>query len=388
MKISFMNIAIFTNNYIPNPYGVTGSIESFRKQFEKNGHTVYVFAPKYKNYQDENQNVFRYPAVAIGYKIRFPLSIPHSKKISNIVENIDLDIIHSQHPNLLGVAALSLARKKNIPLVFTWHTMYDQYAHYIPLVPKIISANLAIKSAVKYANNVDQIIVPTRSVVKIIEKWGVKNENISIVPTGINAQDFKGANGYKIRRRLGIDPNEKVIVSISRLATEKNVIFLLNSIIKILQKNSKVRFIFGGEGFLRGELEKIVEKKNLARRVIFPGLIKKNEIKDYLAMADIFVYASKSETQGMIISEAMFMALPIVAISAIGVKDLIRNRKTGLLVDNKGDEFFQAVMLLLKNKSLRDSLSFEAKKKANEKYTDIVSAKKMLKIYKQLLNKF
>ena len=126
-----MNIAIFTNNYLPNPYGVAGSIESFRRQFEKNGHQVYIFAPFSKGYTDKNPRVFRYLSVDLKYKISFPLPIAYSKKISQTLKNLDLDIIHSQHPNLLGTAAMKWARRKNIPLVFTWHTLYDRYTNYI-----------------------------------------------------------------------------------------------------------------------------------------------------------------------------------------------------------------------------------------------------------------
>ena len=107
-----MNIAIFTNNYLPNPYGVTQSIESFRREFKKQGHAVFIFAPHYKNYKDENPRVFRYPALDISYKIKFPLAIPYSKKMDKILENLKIDIIHSQHPNLLGIAAMKWAKKK------------------------------------------------------------------------------------------------------------------------------------------------------------------------------------------------------------------------------------------------------------------------------------
>jgi 1,2-diacylglycerol 3-alpha-glucosyltransferase len=135
-----MRIAIFTNNYLPNPYGVAGSVESFRKVFEKLGHDVFIFAPRWKGYQDENPNVFRYPSIETNVKIKFSFAIPFSLKISKVLEKLDLDIIHSQHPNLMGSAAMHWAKKKNIPLVFTWHTLYDQYAHFAPFIPKRIAA--------------------------------------------------------------------------------------------------------------------------------------------------------------------------------------------------------------------------------------------------------
>src|SRR4030043_309152 len=146
-----MRIAIFTNNYLPHPYGVSGSVESFRKEFERLGHEVYIFAPRWKGYRDKNRRVFRYPAFETNVKIKFPIAIPYSRKISKILDKLDLDIIHSQHPNLLGSAAARWTRRKSasrrIPLVFTWHTLYDQYAHFAPFVPVKLAAWWAIRNA-------------------------------------------------------------------------------------------------------------------------------------------------------------------------------------------------------------------------------------------------
>ncbi|HLN19044.1 MAG TPA: glycosyltransferase, partial [Patescibacteria group bacterium] len=146
-----MKIGIFTNNYLPNPYGVSTSIETFRRDFENLGHQVFIFAPRWPGYSDKNPNVFRYPSWDLEIKIRFPLAIPYSRKIDKILENLDLDIIHSQHPNLLGTAAAKWAKKKNIPLVFTWHTLYDQYTDFVPVIPPKFSAWYMTKKAVKFA---------------------------------------------------------------------------------------------------------------------------------------------------------------------------------------------------------------------------------------------
>ncbi len=380
-----MNIAIFTNNYLPNHYGVTNSIESFRKQLEKRGHTVYIFAPEYKNYQDKNKNVFRFPSLDLNYKIKFPLPIPYSRKINKVLNNLEIDIIHSQHPNLLGKTALRWARKKNIPIVFTWHTLYDQYVDYVPFFLRKISAYLIIKSAVNYADKVNQVIVPTNSVRKIIENWGVENKNIVDMPTGIDRGMFSGFDGNKIRKKLKIFSDKKVILSISRLTNEKNVVFLLKEIIKVLKKNKNSVFVFGGEGYLLKELKKMVFNSGLKERIFFPGIIKKDDIKNYFAMADIFVYASKSETQGMIISEAMYMGLPIVAIKALGIKDLIENKKDGILVSEHKNVFFKAVNELLSNNEKRVILGKNAKNTAETKYTSEVCGSKLIDMYKKTI---
>lgn len=380
-----MRIAIFTNNYLPNPYGVSGSIESFRKEFEKMGHTVYVFAPHWPNYIDANRNVFRYPSLDIKIKIRFPLPIPYSSKIEKTLEKLEVDIVHSQHPNLLGVVAAEWARKKKVPLVFTWHTLYDRYTNFVPFVPNKLAARWVIKGAVKYANKVDQVIVPTESVKKIIQAWGVSNKNIAAVPTGVDEKELEGGGGNIIRRKYQIGENETVLLSVSRLTEEKNVRFLFESMVDVLERDERVKFMHVGGGYLQEELESLIRDRGLSNRVIFIGEVKREELKNYYSAGDIFVYASKSETQGMIVSEAMYFGLPVVAVDATGICDLVENGKTGYLVEEDKEEFLEAVFGLIGDEEKRKMFSQNAKKISRENYTAEVCAKKMLEVYEKVI---
>lgn len=385
-KKSPMHIAIFTNNYLPNPYGVSGSIESFRKQFEKLGHKVFIFAPNYKNYKDENPNVFRYPALDIKYKIKFPIVIPYSLKIDKIIEDLPIDIIHSQHPNLLGSVAKKWARKKKVPLVFTWHTLYDQYAHFVPLIPKKLSSSYIIKKAVNYADSCDFVVTPTNSVREMIRKWGVQNENIEPVATGIEEAFYQNPDETVIRDKFHVKKEEKLLLLVSRLTQEKNIEFLFNSIFRVLKNKDNVKFIVVGEGCLVSKLKKMVAYNNLKGRVIFAGIVSKKELKNYYVAGDVFVYSSKSETQGMIISEAMYMGLPIVAVDAPGVCDLVQDEINGFLVSEDEKEFAMAVEKLIADENQRNKFSTESKRIAQENFTDKVCSDKMLEIYKSLIS--
>lgn len=382
-----MRIAIFTNNYLPNPYGVASSIESFRRQFEKNGHQVYIFAPFSKDYTDKNSMVFRYPSIDLKYKINFPLPITLSRKNSKILKNLNLDIIYSQHPNLLGTVAMKWARRKNIPLVFTWHTLYDRYTNFVPFIPDKFAANWIIKKAVRYANKADQIVVPTKSIKKIIQNWGVENKNITAIPTGVEEKIYQNLDGDKIRKKYKIKDGEILLLLVSRLTEEKNVEFLFKAVIEILKSNSNVKFLVAGEGYLEPELKKIVSDNKLKNKIIFAGLVEKKEIKNYYAAADIFVYSSLSETQGMIISEAMYSGLPIVAVRATGAQDLIEENINGFLVGNNQNEFAEAVDKLIKDKDLRKKFAENSKRIAKEKYTDAVCADKMSEVYEVVINR-
>ncbi|PJA86685.1 MAG: hypothetical protein CO141_03445 [Candidatus Moranbacteria bacterium CG_4_9_14_3_um_filter_42_9] len=379
-----MRIAIFTNNYLPNPYGVPGSIESFRKEFEAAGHSVFIFAPKWKGYKDENPNVFRYPAINISYKIKFPLPIPYSRKMDKILEKLDLDIIHAQHPNLLGLEALRWANKKNIPLVFTWHTLYDKYTNFVPLLPKKLSANWIIKKAVKFANKAHLVIVPTGSVVDIIKNWGVENKIISI-PTGVEENTFQNYDRQNIREKFEIREDDILLLLISRITEEKNIEFIFDQLTDMFNRNVLLKLMVVGEGYLVPKLKKFSEEKSIASRVIFAGRSGKEDLKNHYAAGDIFVHASKSETQGMILSEAMYMGLPVVAVEATGAKDLVVNNLSGFLVKEDGREFRAAAEKLAGDKELREKMSEAAKKIAREKYTSRVCAEQMLKAYEKTI---
>lgn len=380
-----MRIAIFANNYLPNPYGVTQSIESFRRQFEKLGHEVFIFAPAWKGYADENPNVFRYPSIDIEFKFKFPLAVPYSRKMDKVIAGLDLDIIHSQHPNLLGSAAMKWARKKKIPLVFTWHTLYDQYAHFAVIIPEKLAAWWAIRNAKNYANKADCVITPTESVKEIIKNWGVTNKNIEAVSSGVEEEIYQNADRQVVRNKFGVKDDEILLLLVSRLTAEKNIEFLLRSAVKVLKNSKNIKFLVAGDGYLVSRLKLTAKENDLEERIIFEGIVDKKEIKNYYAAGDIFIYASKSETQGMIVSEAMYAGLPIVAVRATGICDLVEDNVNGFLVSEKEDEFAEAVTKLIGDADLRKKFADESARIAREKYTDKICAQKMLEIYEKAI---
>ncbi len=380
-----MKIGIFTNNYLPNPYGVTRSIETFRRELEKRGHTVFIFAPRWKGYEDENPRVFRYPSIDVEIKFRFPLAISYSWKMRKILKNLELDVIHAQHPNLLGSVAMKWAKRKKIPLIFTWHTLYDQYTNFVPFIPSKIAANYIIKKAVKFANASDAVIVPTDSIIPILRKWGVVNKNIFPIATGVLEEEFANADRNKIRKKYAIGDDETLLFMVSRLTSEKNVEFVFESLKNILKKEN-AKFIVVSDGYLKPKLQEFCQQEGIGEKVIFCGEVEREEIKNYYASADIFVYSSKSETQGMIITEAMYMGLPIVALNATGINSLVLNNGNGFLVSEKEDEFEEAVLKLISDKDLQKKFGETSSKIARMKFTASVCGEKMVEVYKKYLN--
>jgi len=229
--------------------------------------------------------------------------------------------------------------------------------------------------------------VPTDSIIPILRKWGVTNKNIVPIATGVLEEEFANVDKNKIREKYNIKSDEIVLLIVSRLTSEKNVEFVFRSIKNILKKGS-VKFLVVGDGYLRRNLENFCQQEKISDKVIFCGEVEREEIKHYYASADIFIYGSKSETQGMIITEAMYMGLPIVAVNATGVNSLVLNNGNGFLVQENEGEFETAVLKLINDKDLRKKFGETSVRIARMKFTASVCAEKMVEIYQKAIEDY
>jgi 1,2-diacylglycerol 3-alpha-glucosyltransferase len=382
-----MKIGIFTNNYRPITGGLTTSIVGFKKGLEAKGHDVFIFAPRFPNYSDSQKNTYRYPSINLRYKTTYPLAIPFSRRNSKIIKNLDLDIIHSQHPQLMGWAAQHWAGKLKLPLVFTNHTRYESYTHYIPLIPQSLLKWLAVKSSTNYANSCNAVIAPTKEIKDILLKNGVVSP-IEVIPSGIDIAKFSNLDKKRVRAEIrksyGIGEKEILLLCIDRVAPEKNLEFLLRVFQKVSSKNKQIRFMLVGDGPSLPGIKKLAEKLGIIDKMTFPGLIALERIAQYYASGDIFIHSSLTETQGLITVEAMASALPVVAIKATGVCDLITNNQNGILTENSEEEFSRAVLKLIADENYRIRLGKNAFEEA-EKYSIENSTEKLIKVYQELL---
>lgn len=378
-----MNIGIFTNIYLPVISGVVTIIENYRKELEKQGHKVYIFAAKQPGYKDENPRVFRFKSIDLNYKISYPLPIISSLRISRTIKKINLDIAHTQHFFVCGQIAWYYAKKFNIPLVFSQHTRYEYYTHYIPYLPEEISKPLALSLRAFYSNSCDAVIAPTEDIKNSLLKYKVKTP-IFILPSGIDLDRFSQADNEAIREKYNIAKDKIVLLTVSRLAPEKNIYFLLKSFKKVNLKNPDVYFMIVGDGPSKKELEVESNKLGLKDKVIFTGGLNWQAIPSFYKAADIFLFSSFSEVQPTVITEAMAAGLPIVAIKASGIKDAVINGENGILAPNGIDEFSNKVLKLINNEELRRSISEKARKMAKN-YSVENAAKKLLNLYQKLI---
>jgi glycosyltransferase involved in cell wall biosynthesis len=351
-----MKIGFFTNFYLPQTAGIATLIEGYRKELERQGHEVFIFAPKYPRYQDKNPKVFRFKSIDLNYKMSYPMPVISSPRINRIIKQLGLDVIHTHHFLACGQLAWYYATKFNIPLVFTHHTRYDLCSDYLPILPKEISRPLIQLSCAFFSDACDVVIAPTQDVKNSLLKYRVKTP-IIIIPSGIDLKRFSDNNPQTVREKYNLSKDAALLLTVSRLGPEKNLLFLLKSFRMIAKKNPNAYFMLVGDGPFRKILERASAKFGFKEKIIFTGEVPNREIPFYYSASNIFVFSSFAEVQPTVITEAMASGLPVVALEANGAKDVIVNKKNGFLCSNNVNVFSKTVLNLIKNPDLAKRIS-------------------------------
>ncbi len=349
-----MRIAFFTDNYLPQPSGVATSVDYFARFLKKSGHSVYIFAPKSKDYKDTEENVFRLPSVRLIPRLpdgaRLPLPIT-SKNFWKMVE-FDFDIIHAHGNGAFSLLGMVVARAKKVPFVSTFHIQVDQFAHYF-LKGKFIKPKLMDKFFLKrFGNLCDGSIAPSKKMQDQLIAAGV-NKNIQVIPNFVDLDKFKNQKKGFLRKKCRIPPNSPLLLSVGRVGKEKNFEFLIRAFEKIAVLNLFAHLVIVGPDW--GELnwlKKLSGKLNLSKRIHFIGSVKFDEMPKVYADADIFVFASTSEVHPMVAIEAAASALPLIVVKDLAYKGLVVNNKNGFMVKEDKEVFAKAVLKLLSNQKL------------------------------------
>ena len=342
-----MNIVMVTNTYTPHIGGVARSVEAFSSEFRRSGHRVLIVAPEFADMPTDEVDVVRIPAIQNFNGSDFSVALPTAGLLTENLDKFQPDIVHAHHPYLLGMTALRIARYRELPLVFTHHTLYEQYTHYVP-VDSPLFRQFVTELATHYANLTDQVFAPSESIASLIQNRGVKAP-IAVVPTGVNLERFGCGEGQHFRASMGISKEAFVVGHVGRLAPEKNLGFLAESVAKFLHAHPRGHFLIVGQGPSKIEIRDIFERQGLMQRLHVAGALDQNELADAYHAMDGFAFASKSETQGMVLTEAMAAAVPIVALDASGVREVVKDGFNGRLLHEETPEAFSTALQWLAN---------------------------------------
>ncbi len=398
-----MKIAFFSNCYLPYLSGVTLSIKTLAEELRRLGHSVYIVAPQYpKTLNDPFLLHFpSLPAPYPGYRLVLPFS-------ANIYRQ-QFDLVHVHQPFGVGLAALFFAKKLKVPLVYTFHTLFTRYAHHLPIIPAGLAKPLLARYLAFFCNQTDAVVAPSTMVKRYLKALGVKSR-IEVIPTGVPIEKIENRKpacrqaGSKIdiRKKLGLPSDGKILLFSGRISGEKNIPFLLNAFPVIQAQCPDVYFVLVGSGPKQKEYQSlacrlrpegpqpegqagIVGSKH--HRIIFTGQVNHPDIYAYYQAADLFVYSSLTETQGLVLAEAKAGGLPIVALFAGGLVDVVESGLDGYLIPRNEAVFVEHVVRLLRDDLLRAKMSGRALADARERFSAIVVAKQMETLYNSLINR-
>lgn len=376
-----MRVALFTNNYLPFCGGVTTSVETLRRGLHARGHEVWVFAPRFRDAPADPPHVVRYPSIpAITYP-QFPLAVPYSRRIATRVHALAVDVFHAHHPFLLGPAARRLARRQARPLVFTYHTRYEKYAHYVPLRRGLVEA-AAIRLSTTFAARADAVIAPSADVRDELRARGVRVP-IAVVPTGIDLERFSPGDRQTARRLLGLPPEPLLLLYVGRLDREKSVERILAAFERVAGTVPHARLALVGQGAQAERLRRLAAARPAGDGVRFLGARPHDALPAYYRAADLFLFASETETQGLVLAEAAACGLPAVAVSAPGCDEVVRDGETGLLAKADPTALADATIGLLLDPLRRQAMGQRARQVAEQEFDVRLQIDRTLAVYRE-----
>lgn len=332
-----MRIMMMTNTYLPHVGGVARSVTAFTTAYRALGHEVMVVAPEFEGMDTDEDGVVRVSAIQKFNGSDFSLMLPDSGVLDEAVVRFRPEIIHSHHPFLVGSAALRLASTHDVPLVFTHHTMYEEYTHYAPGDSQLLKRFVATLST-HYANLCQRVFAPSESIASILAERGV-TVPMHVVPTGVREELFVVGSGSGFRAAMGIPRGAFVVGHVGRLALEKNLPFLTRATAAFLHDHPNALFLVVGAGPCAADMRAVMREHGVEDRFILAGVLEHSLLVSAYRAMDVFAFASKSETQGMVLTEAMAARTPVVAIDAPGVREVVEDGRNGrlLAVENEAD---------------------------------------------------
>ncbi len=387
-----MRIGLFTDTYPPFINGVSTSVLMLKQGLESLGNEVYVVTVNSESFSyKEEENILRIPGIPVGI-FDYRLTGLYPIKARNIIKNWNLDVIHTHTEFGVGTFARLISKQYNIPLVHTYHTMYEEYVYYITKG----YFDGASKKLVEYLTlflcdkTVEELIVPTKKTYDLFkEKYKVKRD-VHIIPTGIDVTRFykekvDKMDVIKAKKDLGLSKDDFVILYLGRIAKEKSIDFLIKNLKDIIKKIPKAKLIIVGDGPDMKDLMELTNENRLNKHVIFVGKVPWEEVPIYYQLSDVFVTASKTETQGLTVIEAMAASKPVVAIKDESFELVITDKQDGLFFTDD-IEYKDLIYKLYNDHKYRRLISKQARITANN-YSAEVYAKRVLEIYKMVLKK-
>ena len=379
-----MKVLMFSDVYFPRVNGVSTSIKTFRQGLTDDGVQVHLVAPEYgitDSPQDQTW-ISRVPSLRVPFDPEDRL-VSKRRMVTAGMEQ-PASLIHIQTPFAAHYAGLEVARRRRLPVIATYHTLFEEYLHhYVPLVPGALTRRLARSWSRRQCNALDAVVVPSSAMADRLREYGV-TVPLHVLPTGIPFKDFAQGDREAFRRRHHIPEEVKVALFVGRIAHEKNIDFLLRVAELCRSTHPKLLWVIAGEGPALGELKALAARLGIHHQVRFIGYQNRvQDLPDCYAGADAFVFASRTETQGLVLLEAMASGLPVVALSAMGTTDIVEPRLGAVVARDEVENFAAELTALMDDDARRLGMRHVAQQFA-ARWSDQATAIEMNAVYRRV----
>lgn len=358
-----MRIGFFTDTYTPQINGVVTSIQLFKRALEDRGHDVYVFAPDPEHHDDSDGTV-RFRSVPFALQPEMRVAAPVSMEALRLLDAVDLDVVHSHDPFAIGLFGLQVARRHRIPYVHTYHTLYPEYVHYV--WETRLTKKVAEQLSRVFCQRCDSIVAPSTKIERYLRDWGVKVP-IEVIATGVDVDAYSRVDDERmeaLRARLDLAEQDRVLLFVGRLGREKNVELLVRAL--WLCRCPGATLVIAGDGPHRKDLVTLVSEHGLDDRVRFAGYLEREDVVAAYHVAELLAFASTTETQGLVIGEAMAAGLPVVAVEDAAVEDFVVDGLSGHVVHATPEALARAIDRTLTEGTERARLAQGASIRAQE----------------------
>jgi glycosyltransferase involved in cell wall biosynthesis len=381
-----MRVLMISDVYFPRINGVSTSIQTFARELVAQGCAVTLLAPDYGPTAPEPFEVIRIPSryLPLDPEDRL-LRVGALRRRRPDLARRGFDLLHIHTPFVAHYSGLGLARRLGIPAVESYHTFFEHYLdHYVPLVPAAWLRALARRFSTAQCNAVDALVVPSEAMLEVLHGYGVRTL-ARVIPTGIELGQFGHGDGPRFRQRYGIPALRPVLVHVGRLAFEKNVAFLLRMLVLVKARLPEVLLVVAGEGPARHALTDQARKLGLADNILFVGYLGRDgPLEDCYSAGAAFVFASRTETQGLVLLEAMALGVPVVSTAVMGTREVLAEGRGSLIAPEDEQAFAARCVQVLTDPVLRESLAREARAYA-QSWSAPVLAQRLLGFYREIL---
>lgn len=359
-----MRILMISDVYFPRINGVSTSIQTFRRELHAAGHETVLIAPEYPSGGAADEPpIIRVPS---RYLPRDPedrlMKLGALRDLRRQLAREAFDLVHIQTPFIAHYQGIAMARALGVPVLESYHTYFEEYLHhYVPLIPRAAMRFVARRFTVSQCNALDALVVPSQAMERALQDYGVRCP-MHVIPTGMDMQRFKGGDGARFRASLGIAPDRPVLVHVGRIAHEKNIDFLFRMFARVVAERPDAVMIVAGEGPALAHCKSYVHSLGVAEQVRFVGyLSRESALLDCYRCGDLFVFSSKTETQGLVLLEAMALGVPVVSTAHMGTAEIVSPQRGAAVAPDDEAQFAQIVLALLRSPERRASMSTAAR---------------------------